>query len=288
TGGDLGLTPRGSFDDAFETALYSLPEGGVSAPVETEFGIHLIRADKIIKQDVKSLAEMKAELTADVRRSKARDLYNNKLKDLSDLAFSAQSLDDLAQDLKLPVQESQLFSADRGEGIAQFPEVREAAFSSTVLDSNEISPVIELEDSALVMVIKEHKAETVKALAEVKEQITAKVKLTKAIEKAKEQAKAIVAGAEAKGWKTVTTAYSASSEAPATAQQKAFAMKTGEKAYVQSQGSVVVVALDKIDKKNWQDIQVANEQVEMGRLMNSRSDLVSYQNWARSASKIKQ
>src|SRR5690606_33303203 len=81
TGGDLGLTPRGSFDDVFETALYNLPEGGVSAPVETEFGIHLIRTDKIIKQDVKSLAEMKAELTADVRRSKARDLYNNKLKD---------------------------------------------------------------------------------------------------------------------------------------------------------------------------------------------------------------
>jgi parvulin-like peptidyl-prolyl isomerase len=41
-GGDLGCQPSGSFAEAFDAAVESLPVGEVSDPVQTEFGYHVI------------------------------------------------------------------------------------------------------------------------------------------------------------------------------------------------------------------------------------------------------
>src|SRR5690606_24329731 len=43
-GGDLGVLIKGTFSEAFEAAAYALEEGEVSAPVETESGIHFIKS----------------------------------------------------------------------------------------------------------------------------------------------------------------------------------------------------------------------------------------------------
>lgn len=42
-GGDLGWTSSGSFVPEFEQAMNALPVGGISAPVESRFGVHLIQ-----------------------------------------------------------------------------------------------------------------------------------------------------------------------------------------------------------------------------------------------------
>ncbi|MEX2191102.1 MAG: peptidylprolyl isomerase [Bacteroidota bacterium] len=43
SGGDLGWAKRGTFVPEFESAVFSLPEGGISDVVKTEFGLHLIQ-----------------------------------------------------------------------------------------------------------------------------------------------------------------------------------------------------------------------------------------------------
>jgi peptidyl-prolyl cis-trans isomerase SurA len=42
-GGDLGWTSQGSFVPEFEEAMNQLPLGGISAPVESRFGVHLMQ-----------------------------------------------------------------------------------------------------------------------------------------------------------------------------------------------------------------------------------------------------
>ncbi|KAL6777439.1 PIN4 [Auxenochlorella protothecoides x Auxenochlorella symbiontica] len=41
-GGDLGLFPRGAMQRPFEDAAFALPVGGLSGPVFTDSGVHLI------------------------------------------------------------------------------------------------------------------------------------------------------------------------------------------------------------------------------------------------------
>jgi peptidyl-prolyl cis-trans isomerase C len=41
-GGSLGTFGRGQMVPEFETATFALPVGGLSAPVQTQFGYHLI------------------------------------------------------------------------------------------------------------------------------------------------------------------------------------------------------------------------------------------------------
>ena len=45
-GGSLGRGPRGRFVEAFENAAFALTPGQLSEPVETQFGLHLIKVDE--------------------------------------------------------------------------------------------------------------------------------------------------------------------------------------------------------------------------------------------------
>lgn len=289
SGGDLGITPRGSFDESFENALYSLAEGVVSEPVETEFGVHLIRASRIIKDEVLSLADMKTTLEQEVRAAKAYDVYENKIHELSDLAFSVASLDEASRIASLPVKTTALFDRDSGEGLAASEDFREAAFAGNVLYDKEISSVIELQDSALILTVKEHQPESVKPLSEVKDLVVEELTFARSLELAKEKAEAIAQEeAEDVEWKEITTTFAQTSEADRVIQQRAFAIKVGELANVAVQGGYAVVKLNSISKKDWHDVTVDADQLAEERDANSRKSLLSFQAWSKDNSKIKQ
>ncbi len=286
-GGDLGINVRGSFDDAFENALYALQEGQISDPVQTEFGVHLIRADKILKAQTRSLAEMKPELEAQIRKEKASEEYNNKVKDLSEQAFAAKTLDELAKEAQLHIQETPLFSHAEGAGLASNPEFRATAFSDVVLFSKELSSVLELKDVAVVMALKEHQPETVKSLDSVRAMLVGKLKREKGLELAKVQAEAVASGqAQANDWKTITTNYSMASEAPRAAQQRAFAMVQDQTQVIPNQGSYLVVNLTKVQAKSWQDTAVEAPLADGSRYTRGRGDVLSYQAWSRSVTEV--
>lgn len=59
TGADLLTVRRGELAPAIEAATFSLPIGGVSDPIRTESGFHLIKVEKIRVEPVAPLAEVR-------------------------------------------------------------------------------------------------------------------------------------------------------------------------------------------------------------------------------------
>ncbi|MCC7055526.1 MAG: peptidylprolyl isomerase [Gemmatimonadaceae bacterium] len=54
TGGDLGWNRRGNMVPEFDRMMFALPPGVVSPVVETTFGFHIIRVDKVQPKEVKA------------------------------------------------------------------------------------------------------------------------------------------------------------------------------------------------------------------------------------------
>ena len=285
-GGSLGLTPKGSFVPEFDDALYSLPKGEVSKPVQTEFGYHIIRTDDIVAPQIKALADIKDELSENIKLAKAEAVYAERLQELSNLAFSGETIDAVAESLGLQAQSTELFSRQQGVGVAENEAVRQAAFSDEVMLDKQMSDVIETEEGALVVSVKDHVDASVLPLDVVRAQVEQSLLRERAVAKAQEVAEAVAAGNQEAEWTQVSATYTQSTEAPRAAQQKVFSLLEGKTAAVQTPGGYTVVKLDSVDGRDWKEMAVSDEATETGRADNSRAAMASYQSWARSAIKV--
>ncbi len=285
-GGSLGLTPKGSFVPEFDDALYSLPKGEVSKPVQTEFGYHIIRTDDIVAPQIKALADIKDELSENIKLAKAEAVYAERLQELSNLAFSGETIDAVAESIGLQPQSTELFSRQQGVGVAENEAVRQAAFSDEVMLDKQMSDVIETEEGALVVSVKDHVDASVLPLDVVRAQVEQSLLRERAVAKAQEVAEAVAAGNQEAEWTQVSATYTQSTEAPRAAQQKVFSLLEGKTAAVQSPGGYTVVKLDSVDGRDWKEMAVSDEATETGRADNSRAAMASYQSWARSAIKV--
>ena len=228
---------------------------------------------------------MTEQLTADIQAEKAAAEFAELQQELSNVAFSAGSIEEVADIMSLAVAKTDLFSRIEGNGIALNADVRRQAFEDAILLDREISPVIETADAALVFAVVEHQPSEVKALADIKTAIVDSMVDERASELAKERADAILAGGDAE-WLTVTTKFNESSDAPRSVQQKAFELTLNDSEIVTTPGGRSVVVVDNIAEKSWQDMQLSDELVESGRTQQSRSDMLSYQAWAKENTEI--
>lgn len=170
-GGDLGFTTGEMFPEAFETALAKLEVGQVSQPVTTDAGTHIIKLLEI-QQSTFELETQRQRIENDLRREAVEDLLVEKLEQLKELSFNAENLDEVALELDLQAQISEPFPKTGGSGIAGFPKVIKAAYSSEVLEDGYASEVIELGDDRYVVIkLEEEFPARQLSLEEVSEQV---------------------------------------------------------------------------------------------------------------------
>jgi len=179
-GGDLGWVTRGLMTPKFEQSLFELEVGKVSAPVETEFGWHLIKLAELKSATTKPFTDagVQSELLSLYRQRDAERRYQELADKLGQLAFeNAASLEPVAKELNLPIQTTEWFARTGGAGVAANPDLLKAAFEPEILDGSENSkPIANGDNKQLVFRKAEYEPTHPRKLEEVAEQIRAELR----------------------------------------------------------------------------------------------------------------
>jgi len=91
-GGDVGFVAKGQMVPEFEKAVYRLKEGEISDVVETKYGYHIIKVEKIQKGRTLPFKEVEIKVKNILVRGKQKSAFNNWMTELRESAFIEKSL----------------------------------------------------------------------------------------------------------------------------------------------------------------------------------------------------
>ncbi|MFZ5482667.1 MAG: SurA N-terminal domain-containing protein [Pseudomonadota bacterium] len=190
-GGSLGTFGRGAMVPPFEKAVFSMKVGEISDLVESEFGFHIIRVDGIVPGTLLAFETVKDDIRAELTAQEAERKFADMAERFSNLVYEqADSLAPAAKEFGLTVESSGWI--DRTQATPSFlanPRLMDALFSPEALEKKQNTEAIEVAPGVLVSArVLEHKPAGVRPLAEVADNIRARLRLKAA------QAKAVEAG----------------------------------------------------------------------------------------------
>lgn len=194
-GGMMPWMPESAINVDILTALKTLKEKGISAPIKTEYGYDIIQ--RVGYQPEKQLPfdDVKAQILNTLKTDKAQEVFADLGDDLTNLSYqNPSSLTETASALDLSVQSTPLFSR-KGlpEGIASHKAVVQAAFSDEVLQEGNNSALIAIEDNLLLVLrVNKHKPSSVEPFETVKTVIEEQVMHEKAAVQASEYGKSLI------------------------------------------------------------------------------------------------
>ena len=170
-GGDLGWIVRGQIPE-FEKEVFSLEPGTLSDVIKTQYGFHIVKVHEHQRAHQQALKQVRNQILPLITQEKARRAAEDRVqKAQSDLRENPGTFQAVAEQLGVPVLETDLLK--RGEplpNIGVSPALEDALFSAT-LEENEVTPMVPVPDGFvvgfLVRIDPAHPAE----LAEVRQQV---------------------------------------------------------------------------------------------------------------------
>jgi peptidyl-prolyl cis-trans isomerase C len=91
-GGDLGWFSTGTMVPEFETAVTSMEAGEISAPVQTQFGWHIIKLNEVRQKDAPPLEEVREELVQQIQQQAVEEVLAS-ATDGADVTMSNEGVD---------------------------------------------------------------------------------------------------------------------------------------------------------------------------------------------------
>ncbi|MFP1934168.1 peptidylprolyl isomerase [Lonsdalea quercina] len=273
-GGDLGWMDDNSTVDELKQAKLT-EKGQLSGVIKSSVGYLIVRLDDIQPQQIKPLADVRAELAEKVKHERALDAFYALQQKVSEAASNDnESLASAEQAAGVKSVQTDWFSRDKVPAALNFQPVTQAIFGGSLLGENGApgsnSDVISVDgDRAFVVRISEHKPESTEALDQVRDQVVQTLKRQKADQQARLEAEKILADLK-EGKMDSLKAANLSFSAPKTLSslnqnevmaESIFALPIPQKdkpSYGLSKdqaGNVVIVALDSIQPHTLQDQQ---------------------------------
>ncbi|WHP30344.1 peptidylprolyl isomerase [Trabulsiella odontotermitis] len=197
-GGDMGWLEESTTPDELKNAGLK-EKGQLSGVITSSVGFLVARLDDVQPAQVKPLSDVRDDIAAKVKQEKALDAYYALQQKVSDAASNDnESLAGAAQVSGQKVVETDWFTQNTLPEELNFKPVSDAIFNGGLVGENGTpgsnSDIITVDgDRAFVLRISEHKAEAVKPLSEVKDQVADIVKHTKAEQQAKLDAEKLLA-----------------------------------------------------------------------------------------------
>jgi peptidyl-prolyl cis-trans isomerase D len=264
-GGDMGWLEASTTPDELKNAGLK-DKGQLSGVIKSTVGFLVARLDDVEAAKVKPLADLHDDIAAKVKQEKALDAFYAMQQKVSDAASNNnESLAGASQVSGIKVVETNWFGHDNLPEELNFKPVSDAVFNGGLVGENGTpgnnSDIITVDgDRAFVLRISEHKAESVKPLADVKAQVTEIVKHTKAVQQANLTAEKLLADLKAgkgdEAMKAASLAFGAAKTLSRTGQdplsQTAFTLPLPQKnkpSYgvgADMQGNVILVSLDEV------------------------------------------
>jgi len=186
-GGEIGFISKGQVVPEFEQVAFSMKVGEISSVIQTQFGFHILKVDEIQEASTQPLEKVKAQVELLLKNRQARGMAY----DLADQAFAQaskdKSLDKFAEEKKLTVKETPLFSAD--DKVDLDPKLKGSALS---MGKGDITPPLRVGETFAVLQALEIQDARTPDLKEVEGKVTEALRKEKQKEKALAKAKEIL------------------------------------------------------------------------------------------------
>ena len=176
--GSLGSFGRGMMVKPFEDAVFSMKPNEIRGPVESDFGYHIIRLDRIQAAQTAPLAEVRAAVVEELRKQQAQKAFAEMADNFSNLVYeNANSLQPAAAASKLTVRKSEWMSANNAPPPFNNATLMFALFSPETIKSRQNTEAIEIQPGSLVAArVAEHRPARLRPLAEVSQAIEARLR----------------------------------------------------------------------------------------------------------------
>ena len=204
-GGDLGVVEKGAFVPSVEDAIAKLKQGEISGLVESEYGFHIITVTSVVPAAIKSLDEVKGEITAELKQAKMSKKFSELAEVFTDTVYEqSDSLKPVADKLKLTVQTVDNLSRTPVPALADAPynnaKFLQAVFADDSLKNKRNTEAIEAAPSTLIAGrVVEFKPASKRPLEEVAAAIRQRVTVEEALKLARKAGEAKLAAAKASG-----------------------------------------------------------------------------------------
>jgi peptidyl-prolyl cis-trans isomerase D len=196
-GGDLGFFARGKMVKPFDDAVFGMKVGDIAGPVETQFGLHIIKLEAIKPGQGPKLETVKAQVEEELRKAEAGRRFAEAAENFSNLVYEQpDSLKPAAEALDLEVQTAGWITRQGGADhpLLNNDKFLRALFSDDALKEQRNTEAVEIAPNMLVSArVIEHQPSVLRPFEEVRAEIVSRLMRDKAVELTKQEGEALLA-----------------------------------------------------------------------------------------------